>query len=305
MTEIAFLAHRFWRQLLVRSLLASLGVVLVASAFIILTSSLEEWWFTAVPPLRTAGTYIQGHNPWDFFIFAFIVTTGLGYLRQIVDALADRRNLATLVSISSSVLDESERPMRDLGAVRATLGARRRLLESLLSFAPAASQLLVVGVILLLNRLVVSGLLCVAVLLGVVVAVPWMTARFSRRRAEVLERLGERSRERIKDRTLRARRAFTISTGRLQILVNRPLERLRVGWPVLLFAALGGSLIALSVIGGMSAAGDLPQRSTLLIVFLVLAARAALSAAQRSEDLAFFATAVEQINDSDDGGESL
>lgn len=305
MIEIAFLARRFWLQLALRSALTSLGVVVIISAFILLTSPLDEWWFEAFPVFGTAGAYVQAHNPWDFFVFAFIVTTALGYLRQIQDALIDRFNLTSLVAMSSNNLDESEAPMRDLGVIRATLSARRRLLESLLAFAPAAAQLIVVGVILMMNELVLAGAICLVVLVGVAIAVPWMIARFTRRRAELLSRLGEPSDERIKDKALRARRAFDISAGRLQILVNRPIERLRVGWPVLLFAALGGSAIALAVIDSMTKAGDLPERSTLLIIFLILAARAALSAAQRSEDLAFFATAVDQINDSEDGGESL
>jgi hypothetical protein len=305
MSEIGFLARRFWVQLLVRSVFTALGAAAIVGIFIVLTSPLDEWWFTSFPALGAAGAFIQGHNPWDFFIFAFIVTTALGYVRQVVDALADRYNLAALVEISSRDLDESETPMRDLGAVRATLAARRRLLESLLAFAPAAAQVLVVGIILMLNRLALAGLISFVVLVGVCVAVPWMTGRFTRRRMAMLERLGATSRERIKDKTLRARRAFNLSAGRLQILVNRPIERLRVGWPVLLFASLGGCAIAISIISDMTAAGELPQRSTLLIVFLILAARAALSSAQRSEDLAFFATAVEQINESEDGGESL
>jgi hypothetical protein len=305
MTEIVFLARRFWLQLVVRSALASVSVIAIVSAFILLTSPLDQWWFSAFPFLAEIGAFIQGHNPWDFFIFAFLVTTAIGYIRQILDALADRHNLSSLVAISSDDLDQSETPMRDLGAVRATLGARRRLLESLFGFAPGASQLLVVSVILMVNNLVLAGVFCLVVLAGVVVAVPWMTSRFARRRAQALGRLAAPSTERIKDKALRARRAFNLSAGRLQILVNRPIERLRVGWPVLVLAAVGGSAIAFSVITGMTAAGDLPQRSTLLIIFLILAARAALSAAQRSEDLAFFATAVEQINDSDDGGESL
>ena len=305
MTEIAFLARRFWLQLTLRSALTSLGVAVIVSAFVLLTSPLEAWWFRAFPALQDAGRYVQGHNPWDFFVFAFIVTTALGYMRQVQDTLVDRFNLAALVKISGSDLDESETPMRDLGAVRATLGARRRLLESLLAFAPAAVQVLVVGVILMLNQLVVAGVLCIVVLGGVAIAVPWMTRRFSLRRSQVLHRLGETTRVRTKDKTLRARQAFLLSAGRLEILVNRPLERLRVGWPVLLFAMFGGAAIAVSLIDGMAAAGDLPDRSTLLIVFLILAARAVLWAAQRSEDLAFFATAVEQISDSEDGGESL
>lgn len=305
MTEIAFLARRFWLQLALRAALTGLGVVVIVGVFVLLTSPLEAWWFREFPALQDAGRYIQGHNPWDFFVFAFIVTTALGYVRQVQDALIDRFNLAALVQISSADLDASETPMRDLGAVRATLSARRRLLESLLAFAPAAAQVLVVGVILMLNQLVVAGVLCLVVLTAVAIAVPWMTRRFSVRRSQVLHRLGETTRERTKDKALRARRAFMLSAGRLEILVNRPIERLRVGWPVLLFAVLGGTGIAVSVIDGMTTAGDLPDRSTLLIVFLILAARAVLSAAQRSEDLAFFATAVEQISDSEDGGESL
>lgn len=305
MTEIGFLARQFWLQLALRAALTGLGVAVIVSAFILLTSPLDAWWFRDFPALQDAGSYIQGHNPWDFFVFAFVITTALGYLRQVGDALVDRSNLAALVKISSNDLDESETPMRELGAVRATLSARRRLLESLLAFAPAAAQVLVVGVILILNELVVAGVLCLVVLSVEAIAVPWMTRRFSLRRSQVLHRLGETTRVRTKDKALRARRAFSLSAGRLEILVHRPIERLRVGWPVLLLAVLGGTGIAASVIDGMTKAGDLPERSTLLIVFLIVAARAVLSAAQRSEDLAFFATAVEQISSSDDGGESL
>ena len=306
MDEIVFLVARFRVQLAFRVAWTSLIVTLIVGVFLLLTSPLDSWWFTNVPIFGVAGEYIQLHNPWDFFIYAFLVTTAVGYLRQVQDTFVDRWNLRTLVRISEAELAAAADPLQGLGARRATLGGRRRLLEVILAFVPALAQVVVVGIILALNGLLVAFVACLGVAIGVVAGVPWMSARFAKRRAEILaaaESPATLARE--KDPRLRAERALGDTAARMRVLVDRPIERLRVGWPVLGFAVVGAVVTAVSVIDTMTRGGDLPERSTLLIVFLILSARAILSSAQKAEEVAFFATALQQIGESDDGSEAL
>jgi hypothetical protein len=55
----------------------------------------------------------------------------------------------------------------------------------------------------------------------------------------------------------------------------------------------------------MSAGGSLPDKGTLLILLLVLTSNIVLRFAQSAEDLAFFAAALELIESSEDGSESI
>lgn len=295
--EIAFLSRRFSLQLTLRAAMSALTLSVVLLAFLLLTSPLDAGWFERFPSLLPTGEFIQEHEPWDFFIAAFMISTAMGYARQFLDARIDRMNLNKLVAISSTVLDESSEPMETLAIVRAALSARRRLLESLLSLAPAAVQVVVVAIALSLNGLASAAATCIAILLGVIGSVPWMAARFTRRRAALTATQGEEESGRIKDKAARARRAFNRTTGRLRVVVDRPIERLRVGWPVFGITALGGALAAFLIVDGMTRADELPQRSTLLIVFLVISAGGLLRVAQRAEDVAFFATIASRIEE--------
>jgi hypothetical protein len=304
--EIVFLCRRFGVQLVLRAISTSLVVVAIVSVFLLLTSPLTSLWFTNVPIIGIAGAYIQQHNPWDFFVYAFIVTTVIGYARQMQDAFVDRLNLRSLIQLSEAELAAADDPMQGLGARRAMLGARRRLLEVILAFVPALTQVVAVGAILALNGLVTAFVACLIVAAGITASVPWMTSRFARRRAEILASSDNpEGIAREKDPRLRAKRALGDTAARMRVLVHRPFERLRVGWPVVSFAVVGAVATAGSILDSMTRAGNLPARSTLLIVFLILSARAILSAAQKAEDVAFFATALQQIGESEDGAEAL
>jgi hypothetical protein len=89
------------------------------------------------------------------------------------------------------------------------------------------------------------------------------------------------------------------------VIINRPLIRLKVAWPILTAAAVSVAAMAVLTIHDMGSAGELPQKATLLILLLALTGRMCLQAAQNLEDLAFFASMLQGVHDSEDGRENL
>lgn len=98
---------------------------------------------------------------------------------------------------------------------------------------------------------------------------------------------------------------LTGSADRMFLIINRPLVRLRVGWPVIVAATATVAGVATLTVYDMATAGQLPQQGTLLILLLVLASRSCLTLAQHWEDLSFFTASLVRIHESDTGQESL
>jgi len=181
------------------------------------------------------------------------------------------------------------------------LGGRRRLLDSIIRFDPTLWSLATLSVCFLFFGHVWSALVVLAYGSLVASFVPRMVTHFNSRHVQrQKEALARRPIERPKSSHDRASRSMTDVNDRLVTFVNRPLERLRVGWPVAAAAALTVVSVALFTITDMTAAGELPARATLIIVLLALTSRTALSTAQQGENVAFFAAAVNQAEESDD-----
>jgi hypothetical protein len=133
--------------------------------------------------------------------------------------------------------------------------------------------------------------------------------RQARRKALRERRRAASSPEQIAEREIKARERanerLAVSAERMFVIINRPIVRLRIGWPILVAAAVAVSGVAISTVHDMSTAGQLPERGTLLILLLVLASRSCLTLAQYWEDLSFFTASLVLIDESDDGQEIL
>ena len=122
-----------------------------------------------------------------------------------------------------------------------------------------------------------------------------------RRAASSPEQIAERERQARE----RANERLARSAERMYVIINRPIVRLRVGWPILVAAIVAVSGVAIITIHDMTSAGQLPERGTLLILMLVLASRSCLTLAQYWEDLSFFTASLVLIDESDEGQEVL
>jgi hypothetical protein len=103
----------------------------------------------------------------------------------------------------------------------------------------------------------------------------------------------------------RAEIRLASSADRMFTIINRPIVRLRIGWPILVAAAVTVAGVATLTIHDMASRGQLPQQGTLLILLLVLASRSCLTLAQHWEDLSFFTASLVRIQESDNGQETL
>jgi len=125
--------------------------------------------------------------------------------------------------------------------------------------------------------------------------------RERRRAASSPEQIAERERQARN----RANARLARSAERMFVIINRPIVRLRIAWPILVAATIAVSGVAVITVHDMSTAGQLPERGTLLILLLVLASRSCLTLAQYWEDLSFFTASLVLIDESDDGQEIL
>ena len=292
-----------------RGALAAGITVAFVFAFGLITSNMSAWWFDAFPWMRELALWVRASNPWDFFVVVFIFVNAFHYLQVVQGVYFDRFNLAALVALSKSELAAEKTSDPNPNLYRALLGGRRRLLESIIRFDPTLWSL---------GALTVSfavlghwwSALCVAAFGGTVVwLIPRMITKFTRRRESALslhrERQDENPRGRVKDPRERTDRSIDETAARLAVFVNRPIERLRVGWPILVAAAAAVAAVAAFTVSDMQRTGELPARATLLILMLVLTARSTLSSAQQGEDLAFFASALTEMEESEDGTETI
>jgi hypothetical protein len=309
-------------------LVSAVLIFLLVTIFALLTADLSSWWFDSLPILNSLSTWVRSHNPWDFFLFVFVVLSLLGYFRQVQGVLYDRYNARILVSLSRAELAASDSPKSAVGKKRSELNGRRRLLESLLKFDPLIWSLVGLLIVLLAFQHFFA-----AVILGTMASViflylPIMIRRFMsmsetdkvsddfssnsgaldsylepEKNSNGLGKTPAASKTQ-RDRE-RAEQNLFDSAERMFTLVNRPLVRIRVSWPLILVALVSVTLIAATLISEMSAGGSLPDKGTLLILLLVLTSNIVLRFAQSAEDLAFFAAALELIESSEDGYESI
>lgn len=328
MNSVKLLRSVFRIQLIVRGLVSAVLIFLLVTIFALLTADLSSWWFDSLPILNSLSTWVRSHNPWDFFLFVFVVLSLLGYFRQVQGVLYDRYNARILVSLSRAELAASDSPKSAVGKKRSELNGRRRLLESLLKFDPLIWSLVGLLIVLLAFQHFFA-----AVILGTMASViflylPIMIRRFMsmsetdkvsddfssnsgaldsylepEKNSNGLGKTPAASKTQ-RDRE-RAEQNLFDSAERMFTLVNRPLVRIRVSWPLILVALVSVTLIAATLISEMSAGGSLPDKGTLLILLLVLTSNIVLRFAQSAEDLAFFAAALELIESSEDGYESI
>ncbi len=127
-------------------------------------------------------------------------------------------------------------------------------------------------------------------------------AMLTARRLQNSEEEGARAVERARER---AGQRLSQSAERMFTIINRPMVRLRIGWPILVAGAVAVAGVATITIQDMASAGDLPERGTLLVLLLVLTARSCMTLAQYWEDLAFFTASLALIDESATGQEAL
>ncbi len=328
MNSIKLLRSVFRVQLIFRGLISAVLIFLLVTIFALLTADLSSWWFDSLPILNSVSLWVRSHNPWDFFLFVFVALSLLGYFRQVQGVLYDRYNARILVNLSRAELAVSDSPKSAVGKKRSELNGRRRLLESLLKFDSLVWSLVGLLVVLLAFQHFFA-----AVILGTMASViflylPIMIRRFMsmseinkvsddfpsnsgaldsylepEKSSNELGKTPAASRTQ-RDRE-RAEQNLFDSAERMFTLVNRPLVRIRVSWPLIVVALVSVTLIAATLISEMSAGGSLPDKGTLLILLLVLTSNIVLRFSQSAEDLAFFAAALELIESSEDGSESI
>ena len=337
MNEIQLLRRTFRNQLRVRGLLAAGVTAGLVFGFGLITADFSSWWFDAMPWLKSASAWVKDQNSWDLFIFVFLGLTVISYGQQLQMVLLERHNGRVLVELSESELRAQEDQLIEMGKLRSLLTSRRRVLESLLKAEPTIYSLVTLIVCFaVLGHLYVAGVLAVFLLVSYFLY-PKMQRSFDQYRipdenddesgvldagetsdtvtarsddghgSQQAARLSKKDRvaRRSQSRRERAERGLQDSAERMFMIINRPLVRLKVGWPILTSAAVSVAAMAVLTIHDMGSAGELPQKATLLILLLALTGRTCLLAAQSLEDLAFFASMLEGIEQSENGRENL
>lgn len=333
MKSILDLRKVFRFQLISRGIISAVVTLFFIFLLGVITADLKAWWFDALPILRGLATWIKAQDPWNFFILIFLFVNIVNILQQVQGVFIDRHNAKILINKSAEELEQSDDPAASMGKRRAMMNGRRRMLESLYRFEPLTWSIgaLVIAFIVLHHYLAAAAL--IAEVAVVFFLLPRMIRKFDAIRSltsesedeegepepRTADSAGNLSPEERKARRLalqdpeeRARRSkeraesnLADAAERMMALVNRPLIRLKIGWPVIVTAAATVALITVSTISEMSLNGDLPARATLLIMLLAFTANYSLRFAQMSEDLAFFASALDQITNSPDGAETI
>jgi hypothetical protein len=329
MNELRKLRHVFRAQLRARGLLAAATTLTLVFAFGIITADLKSWWFDIVPWLTDLSKWVKSQDSWDLFVYVFIGVAVFGYVQKIQSVLLDRYNGRILLQLSESEVEKVSASSRSVSKPAILLGARRRALEALFRSEPGMYSFLVLLVALAILGHPFSAVLLVAFGALLFLYFAPMTRRFvalkepiEGEEGEPLEPLeaetelsqsqtqtAEATASQEADRELRlrarAQQRLSVSAERLFMLINRPLVRLRIGWPILVGALVTVAGVAAFTIHDMASWGQLPERGTLLVLLLVLTGRSCLTLAQHWEDLAFFASSLEIINESDTGKETF
>lgn len=321
----------FRGQLALRGTVAAGVTFAVVLAFWIVTADVTNWWFRSIPELSALSTWLKSQNPWNLFLFIFIGVNAVNYAQQVQGVFVDRLNARVLIRISNEELNSSEDPGQGSGKRRALLGGRRRVLESLIKFDPLLWSLAALALSFFLLGHVWPGLLLVIEGVFILWFFPRMIVRFDRARdrpatpeeapgdVQVISPATDLTREERRQRRdqaqdpiekarisrEKAEENLAAATEKIMALVDRPLVRIKVGWPAIVVAVSVVTAVALLTIAEMTLSGDLPEKGTLLILLIVLTSNIALRTAQSSEDLAFFASSLNEMNESEDGSESL
>ena len=323
------LRKAFRRQLVVRGLFSAILTLFLIFLLSLLTFDISAWWFQILPLLANWSEWIKNQNPWNFFFIIFILANAINYAKQIQGVFLDRHNAKILVKLSEADLQQSLNPGNEIGKRRAELNGRRRLLESLLIFEPLLWSIgSLILAFIILGHFLAAASLCIATV-AIVALIPRMRQKFTNLRdvsqeEEEVNFSQEIAQEQISPEQLkiqrlnsknpevqfqrareRAEENLAKAADRMMTLINRPLVRIKIGWPVVAIAAAAVGSITISLITEMSSSGELPERATLLILLLALSSNSALKAAQHSEDLSFFSSALDQIMSSEDGAETL
>ena len=338
MNPTKLLRHTFRAQLRVRGFVAAGLTAGLIFGFGLITADFGAWWFDAMPWLRESSSWVKAQNSWDLFIFVFLGLTLISYGQQLQMVLIDRHNGRVLLALSESELRAAEDPVENMGKRRAALASRRRVVESLLKADPTMYSLVTLVVCFaILGHPYVAAVLA-AFAIASVMLFPRMQRAFDKYRIpdETEEESGvvepkmmpdeedpatsearldiaptnsrnqrTRGARRMQTRLERAEKNLSDAAERMFMIINRPLIRLKVGWPILTSAAVAVAATAVLTIHDMGSSGELPERATLLILLLVLTGRTCLLAAQNLEDLAFFASMLEGVEESEDGRERL
>jgi hypothetical protein len=326
--ELRFL---FRRQLGLRGLVSAGVTFSAVLVFWGLTADGTNWWFRSVPELSELSTWLKSQNPWNLFLFIFIGVNAVNYAQQVQGVLVDRLNARVLIRISNEDLKSSEDPGQDSGKRRALLGGRRRVLESLIKFVPIVWSLAALAFSFFLLGHVWPALLLIFELIFILWFLPRMIGRFDRARdkpatpeeapgdvqmlspaTDITREERRRRRDQAQDPIEKARisrekaeQNLAAAAERMMAIIDRPLVRIKVGWPAIVVAVSVVTAVTLMTIAEMTRSGDLPEKGTLLILLIILTSNIALRAAQASEDLAFFTSSLNEMNESEDGSESL
>lgn len=291
MHEVGLLRRTFLVQLWTRGLgSAALSFALIAF-FALLTSVDETALLAAIPGMTELRALVQRLQPWELFVVVFLVGAVVDAAKRVQVAALDRYNLRRLVELGRAELVDDDDPRAALKLARMRLTGRRRLLEELLRFDPAIITLAAVAVALLLVGLPVPALLYAAWAVTVPALLPWLVARMNTRRERIAAsapspREWTREERKADPAAFADERLEAAAQTSLEI-VNRPVDRLRVAWPII---SLGSAVVVAASIASIIALADQTGRALLLIVAIVVAARAATRVVGSAEQLAFFAS---------------
>jgi hypothetical protein len=326
--------------LALRGLVSAVLTLLVIVVFWMLTAEKTNWWFRSIPELSVFATWLKSQNPWNLFLFIFLGVNAMNYVQQVQGVLIDRFNGRVLITMSNEEMNASEDPGLEMGKRRALLGGRRRVLESLIKFDPLVWSLAALVITFALLGHLWSVLFLLVEGAFILWFLPRMIVRFDRAREERSQKAAiddaarglapeeaprdvavpeeltreerRQRRELAQDPAAKARisrekaeRSLATAAERMMAIIDRPLVRLKVGWPVIVMAMGAVTGVVIVTITEMSASGDLPEKGTLLILLILLTSNIALRVAQSAEDLAFFTSSLNEMNESEDGSESL
>lgn len=305
MGEIALLRRTFIVQLLARGLAgAALSFTLIAF-FALLTTRDEPPILAAIPGMSELRALVQTLQPWELFVAVFLIGALVDALKRVQTAALDRYNLRRLVALGRRELSEHDDPRQSIKLARTRLTGRRRMLEELLTFDPAIITLAAVAVALAVIGLGVPAVLYAVWALAIPALLPWVIRRMNARRELIASRAPTpRSwsrEERQADGAAFADDRLSIAAQSSLEIVNRPVDRLIVAWPVI---ALGVSVVVAASIASIIALAGTEGRALLLIIVIVVAARSATKLVASAEQLAFFASVLTHpIGDSSDDDE--
>ncbi len=306
MKVITQLRQRFWVQIVMRGAFQSAIILVILALVSFLTRKELHTLRLGIPAAEPLSQWLSHSSSWDLFAYIFVVTTLFHYLGQLVGVFADRFNLRKLANWSLTDLDasapagmagtEAARPARVISAV---MGLRRRTLQAVLRSDPAfIATITLVACLVLLGHYWAGAVLALFSIFAMSY-IPVMIRSFQKVAVRTNAALQASADRGISTTGNGGEKAIRLAESRLATIVNRPLVRIQVGWPVLVGAIACVSFVAFAEINFMVRHDLLPASSALLIAILALVARSSLSLARDTEDAAFFASNTQSLH----GGE--